>query len=112
MMTASPQWITTVIAILIALFCFGWAYNSVINSLGKRTEGYLSLLVAGGVLITLGGVALLDWQAAALCLAAFAASGVPMIVGDIWRTTQAREKRERMRRLIEAANGDTEETTS
>jgi hypothetical protein len=83
-----------VIAILIALFCFGWAYNGLINSLGNRKEGYVSLLVAGGVLVTLGGAALIDWRASALVLVCFVASGLPMIIGDIWRSTKNREHRE------------------
>lgn len=83
-------------AVAFGLFGFGVGYNALIHALGERKEGYTSLLVVAGVLITLGGVALIHWQAAALALLAFAASGLPMVVGDIgrhiWRREQAIER--------------------
>ena len=78
-------------AVAFGLFCFGWAFNAAVTHLGDRKDGYVSLLVVAGVLVTLGGVALVCWQAAILSAAAFAVSGIPMIVGDIWRHIKARE---------------------
>ena len=63
-------------AILLALAFFGGFFNWMINTLGERKDGYVSLLVAGGVLITLGGIAVVSWQCALLALAMFAASRV------------------------------------
>lgn len=78
--------------VLFALGMFGLAYNALIHWLGNRKDGYVSLLVVGGVLITLLGVALIDWQAAVIGLATFSASGLPMIIGEVYRAISAREK--------------------
>jgi hypothetical protein len=79
-------------AVLFGLLMFGTVYNNLVQKLGRRKEGYTSLLVVGGVLITLAGVALVSWQCAVLTLSAFAASGLPMVLGDIQRHIQARER--------------------
>ena len=89
--------------VLMTLFFFGLSYNSLVNYLGERKDGYTALLVVAGVLITLGGIALIDWRAAALALAAFAASGTPMVLGDIYCTITKRERAIRMMQLIAAA---------
>ena len=73
------------------LFMFGWGFHYFVNSLGKRKEGYLALFVVAGVLVTLGGAALINWQAAALVLACFFASGTPMIVGEVFQTIWKRD---------------------
>ena len=76
-----------------ALFMFGLAYNGLVHALGERKEGYTGVLVVGGVLVTLLGVAIISWQAAFLALCAFVVSGTPMLIGDIgrhiWRRDQA-----------------------
>jgi Kef-type K+ transport system membrane component KefB len=110
-MAASPETIMY-ITIFLMLFFFGLAYNAFVAWLGPLKEGYTALLVVVGVLVTLLGVALIDWRAAVLVGGAFAASGTPMIIGDISRTIKAREKRERIEMLIKAASDDTEKTTS
>lgn len=76
---------------LAGLFFFGLAFNGLVNALDERKSGYVSLLVAGGVLITLGGVAIVSWQCALLALAMFAASGTPMIIGEAARAVRKRE---------------------
>jgi hypothetical protein len=77
---------TRLIAVtLIALFLAGVLYNLLVSWLGPRKTGYTSLLVVGGVLFTLAGVAFICWQSAAIALLAFAASGAPMVLGDIYR---------------------------
>lgn len=77
-----------------ALFLFGFLYNLIVAYLERRgyDEGYVSLLVVAGVAVTLGGVALLDWRAAALTLGAFACSGFWMVVGSWWRHVRARRR--------------------
>jgi len=83
-----------VIRVLAGLFVFGLLYNWAVGWLENRgyDEGYTSFLVVVGVLVTLGGVAVLDWRAALLTVAAFVFSGVPMIVGSWWRHVQARRR--------------------
>lgn len=69
---------------LALLFVVGIGYNWLMGKLQNRA-GYTAFYVAGGVLITLGGVAIVFWQAALLTLAAFVASGTPMIIGSMYR---------------------------
>lgn len=80
-------------AVLLGLLLFGIGYNAFVAWLGHRnyTEGFLSLIVATGVFVTLVGVAVLSIEAALLTLGAFIASGTPMIVGSIVRYIQKRE---------------------
>lgn len=81
-----------VLAVYAALFVFGFLYNTLVAWLERRgyDEGYTAILVVGGTLITLAGVAVVDWQAAALTLGAFACSGFWMVVGSWWRHVRAR----------------------
>ena len=80
---------------MFGLFMFGAAYNYFVGSLEERKDGYLAMLVAAGVGITLVGVAIISWQAATLVLACFFMSGIPMIVGEISRSVERREKAEK-----------------
>lgn len=91
-------------SILFGLFMFGIAFNYFVDHLNGLKDGYLSLLVVAGVGITLIGVAIISWQAAVLVLACFAASGIPMIIGEIARNIQMREKALRIQRLIAEAD--------
>lgn len=74
------------------LILFGIGYNTVVTHLERRklSEGYTAILVAVGVIITLGIVAIFDWLGALIALGAFACSGSPMIAGSIYRHMQAR----------------------
>src|SRR3990172_6568261 len=60
-------------SVLFGLFMFGLMFNGLVDWLGERKEGYVSLMVVGGVLVTLGGIAFISWPAAILGLAAFVA---------------------------------------
>lgn len=82
------------IAVFLALMWFGVGYNALIGLAERRhyLDGFTSLAVALGVLITLAGVAILSWQAALIALACFTASGLPMIVGSIARYIRARAR--------------------
>ena len=79
-------------AVLFGLLMFGVAFNYWVGLLGEKKEGYTALLVVIGVGMTLIGVAIVSWQSALLVLLAFAASGTPMIAGDIYRAVKAREE--------------------
>ena len=79
-------------AVLFALLMFGVVFNNWVGHLGDKKEGYTALLVVIGVGMTLIGVAIVSWQSALLVLVAFAASGTPMIAGDIYRAVRAREE--------------------
>lgn len=84
----------TIAAVFLGLLLFGIAYNSLVAWLERRryTEGYLSLIVALGVFVTLCGAAVLSIQAALLSLGAFFATGTPMIMGSIVRYIHRREE--------------------
>lgn len=87
------MWTTfLVVAGTIGALCgFGLWYDRRVSQweqLGYH-EGYLSLIVALGVLVTIAGIAVLDlvltWNAGLTALVAFSASGLPMIAGSVRR---------------------------
>ena len=84
---------SAILAVFFALVIFGILYNNLVMWLENHNyaEGFLSLIVAGGVLGTLVGVAILSIEAALITLGAFVATGTPMIVGSISRYIKARE---------------------
>lgn len=94
-----------VIAIYLVLALVGTLYNLTVAWLERRqySEGYLSLLVALGVTLTVAPLALISPEWTLITLGAFIASGTPMIVGSILRYLQRRE-RER-RRIAELLDG-------
>ncbi len=78
------------VAVLLA--GFGIAFNRVVDCLGDLHQGYTSLLVACGTLITLAGAAfVVGWVDALLVLALFVPSGAPMIAGEVIRTIRRRK---------------------
>ncbi len=79
-------------AVFGALLLFGLLYNALVAWAERQgyTEGYMSLIVALGVAITLAGLAVLDWRAGLLALLCFSASGAPMIAGSIGRYLRRR----------------------
>lgn len=94
---------------LIGLFAFGLAYDGLVGWLERQGHhrGIVSLLVVAGVLVTLGVV----WAALtgrtmqadhvmAYILAGFAASGLPMIVGSLWRNAKERQADEAQARAV------------
>jgi vacuolar-type H+-ATPase subunit I/STV1 len=80
-----------VVNVMLGLFIFGLGYNWAVSRLGRKLEGYMSLVVAMGVMVTLVGVLLLSPGAALICVLAFAATGLPMIFGSIVRYITRRE---------------------
>jgi hypothetical protein len=85
--------LNSAVTVAIGLVLFGVLYNQLIGWTERHgyLEGFTSLAVALGAAVTLGGVALLSWQAALLCLGAFTATGSPMIAGSIWRYISTRK---------------------
>jgi hypothetical protein len=82
------------------LFGFGIGYNWLVLQVSRKgySEGYTWLLVVVGVAVTVAAAGFtIGWTAVLLLLIYFAASGLPMALGDIWRKVQAEavERRER-----------------
>jgi hypothetical protein len=76
-----------------ALVGFGVLYNHLMAWLERtgRLEGFVSLFVAGGVIITLAMAwPLIGLQNALIVLALFVPAGLPMMVGSMWRYIEAR----------------------
>lgn len=79
------------LTVLFGLVCFGLLYNGVVvdnwaRHLPARYRA-TSFEVVGGVLVTCVGIgAILGLEAMLVCLLCFAASGIPMIYGDVKRT--------------------------
>jgi hypothetical protein len=96
--------ISGIILTLGLLFGFGIGFNAIIERMGQDAEGFVWLEVTIGVLVTLMGVGVLDalinWNAAFIALLAFAASGSPMIVGDVNRYVKARRRLKELQRYI------------
>jgi hypothetical protein len=86
----SINWSTFAI-VAAALFSFSIIYNQFITWLADRQEGYTSLLVVAGVMVTLIGYAFISGIVQALIVAGlFLASGLPMIAGEVTRVIQKR----------------------
>lgn len=81
-------------AVFLGLVLFGIGYNALVTWMERKgyTEGFLSLIVAFGVAMTLVGVSILSIQAALLSLGAFIATGTPMVIGSIVRYLRRREE--------------------
>ena len=82
------------LAVFLGLIIFGTIYNQVVAWLEARkfAEGYMGFIVAGGVIITLLGVAIVSLPASLIALVAFFASGIPMILGSVFRYARRREQ--------------------
>ena len=96
--------------VMIGLLLFGMVYNALVELLERdgHDQGYTAFLVVGGTLVTLGGVALLvGLEGAAVALACFSASGLPMVVGSVSRYARGRAAAEEQARQItrEILNG-------
>jgi hypothetical protein len=79
---------TRLLYVIAGLFLFGLTYNAFVAWLERQghDRGYTAFLVVGGTLVTLGGLwAVTDLDTAILAIICFAASGLPMILGSVWR---------------------------
>ncbi len=93
-------------SVLFGLFMFGCSFNFFVGALEDKKNGYLALLVSAGFGIILIGVAIVSWQSAVWVLACSAAAGIPMIIGEAYRSIQIREKGLRIQRLIAKAEAE------
>ena len=81
----------TVIGLTLAfLLCFGGLYALAVRWMARNLiEGQTAYLVVLGTLVTLLASALIvGWQPALLTLACFAASGLPMVIEYVHRTSE------------------------
>ncbi len=99
MMTSGLDW-ARIGLVWGVLFAFGFVYNLVVAWAESRgyDEGYTAILVVVGTLVTLLGVAVIEWRAALLALGAFSASGFWMVLGSWWRHVQARRRAQELAR--------------
>jgi hypothetical protein len=100
---------TKLIITLVVLHILSWGYNALIGWLERQGyhDGFVSLFVVGGVAYT---VAITTWiigvDIALILLAAFSASGFPMVVGSIARHIQQRKQEEEcLRKHARRMNG-------
>lgn len=97
-------------AVCAGALLFGVLYAIFIANLRNagRLEGYTSLAVVAGVLVTLGLAAILIGVGPALfVLLTFVGAGLPMIVADIWHyTTERRRRSQELRQLVGGDHGD------
>lgn len=87
------------IAVLLALGGFGTCYNHWVAGLERNghDRGYMAFIVAIGCVVVIGGWLLItgDLEGGVYLLAAFAAAGIPMIVGSVQRYVRARSEQAR-----------------
>jgi hypothetical protein len=91
----------TFFVVVVMLHLFGWVYNELVAWMERNgyDEGYTALLVVGGVLATLAGLAILRGLESAVYVALlFVASGTPMIIGSMARHARRRAKDEQKAR--------------
>lgn len=83
------------VLVYVLLVVFGVFYNLVTGWIERNDPGgYTPFLVVGGVLGTLGILAIVWWQVIPWVLLGFACSGLPMVVGSVYRRVQ-KYKRDR-----------------
>lgn len=97
------------IAVLISLHLFGWAYNWLVHIIetGGHDRGITAALVAFGCLVTIVGSGfVIGLNSALLVLASFTASGVPMAIGAYIRYAQkaAAEEKKAKDMILENLN--------
>ncbi|NOZ27989.1 MAG: hypothetical protein GXP39_08055 [Chloroflexi bacterium] len=100
-----------IIAVCVSLAAFGIAYNAMVEYLEREVpeHGYTSFLVVGGVMVTLIGAAFIVGLIPALLVSlCFIASGLPMIIGSVWRWLRQRriDRSLSIREMIEALDDD------
>lgn len=80
-------------ATAVGLLAFGLVFNWLVNRWNRAgyDDGYTWLLVVIGTAVTVIAAGFtIGWTAVVLLGFYFAASGLPMAVGDIWRHVKAR----------------------
>lgn len=84
----------TIRQLYLALVLFGIGYNTAVAWADKKgyLAGYMSLAVAIGVAITVGSMVFISPIFTLITIGAFFASGIPMILGSIYRHVRARDE--------------------
>ena len=80
---------------LIGALAFGAFYNWLVDIAEHKgySEGYVSFLVVFGVLVTLLlAMPFIGLEAALVVGCFFIATGLPMILGSVWRHVKSRER--------------------
>lgn len=80
--------------VLVVLLVFGVLYNALVEWLEvtEHGRGYTAFMVVGGVLATLLGFGVVEgWPAAMRAGLCFAASGLPMVIGSMMRSSKERK---------------------
>lgn len=98
------------IAVYVGLFVFGIAYNLAVAWIERRhyDDVLIAVEVVVGVVVTLGGFALLEQKTTLTALLCFASSGAPMVYGSLWRYLKARDQwRASIRGDVENAESET-----
>jgi len=91
--------LSVIIPVLIGLLLFGILFNLLVAWLGNRKNGYTAMLVVVGVAVTIAcSIPVIGLENALFLGLAFACSGLPMILGDIWRSIRDRERAEQLSR--------------
>lgn len=96
-------------AVSAGLLLFGIGYNWLVTTLEKsgHDQGYTSILVVGGVIVTIAAsTPLIGLDAVVSLTLLFVASGTPMIVGSLLRYAREREQIDAMNRQRALENLD------
>ena len=102
-----------IIAVCVSLAAFGVAYNALVAYLEREVpeHGYTAFLVVGGVMATLIGAAFIVGLTSTLLIGlCFIASGLPMIIGSVWRWLR-RRRIDRSRNIWETIEALVEDDT-
>lgn len=89
---------TQLLYVVAGLFLFGLIYNAFVAWLEKmgHDRGYTAFLVVGGTLVTLAGLAVITGVETVIsAIVCFVASGLPMILGSVWRHVRERASEEK-----------------
>lgn len=75
------------------LFIFGLVYNQLVGWMNRRgfSEGYTAIQVVFGTAVTVAfALPLIGLRSVAIIFGFFTASGLPMVIGDIYRYAMRR----------------------
>jgi hypothetical protein len=88
---------SAIIPTLIGLFLFGVVFAALVYRSNGKHHGYTAFLVVIGVAVTVGATGpVIGWDRVIFLTLAFAASGISMIAGDIYREIKRRDHAERV----------------
>lgn len=90
------------VMVLTGLLLFGFGYNWLVGWMERNGYlGYTAFLVVGGSAVTIGGaVLLIGLDSGLMVFLCFAASGLPMTLGSMWRHARRNQEEEQTAREI------------